>query len=69
MDLIGSPGTLRCPETFLKSRPAPNIVSPLRLPELKASEISGSGELGWKSSINSTKSFYPGIVMTILPTF
>lgn len=59
VDLMASPGTLCCPETFLKSRPAPNIVSPLRLPELKASEVSGSDGLEWKSSINSTKSFYP----------
>eukprot|EP00250_Pteridium_aquilinum_P017600 c23699_g4_i1 orf=405-3302(+) len=59
VDLIASPGELCCPDTFLKSRPAPNIVSPLRLPELKASDISGSDGLEWKSSITSTKSFYP----------
>lgn len=59
VDLIASPGTLCCPETFLKSRPARNIVSPLRLPELKASEVSGCDGLEWKCSINSTKSFYP----------
>lgn len=48
VDLIASPGQLSSPETFLKSRPAPNIISPLRLPQLKTSEVSGSDGLDWK---------------------
>ncbi|MCO5591665.1 hypothetical protein L7F22_045656 [Adiantum nelumboides] len=58
VDLIAGPGELSCPESFLKSRPAPSILSPLRLPELKVSEVSGSDGLEWKSSIDSGKSFY-----------
>ncbi|KAI5079949.1 hypothetical protein GOP47_0005428 [Adiantum capillus-veneris] len=58
VDLISSPGELSCPESFLKHRPAPSIVSPLRLPELKESEVSGSGGLEGQSSTDRGKSFY-----------
>ncbi|KAH7301990.1 hypothetical protein KP509_23G051500 [Ceratopteris richardii] len=53
VDLIVNPGELSCPENFLKNSPLPSIISPLRLPELKAFEVTGSNEM--KSSFENGK--------------